>query len=42
MGRVSYQEMSSYWPQSNGEYAAAMNDIRKVVFSKTLSDAEAT
>jgi dihydrofolate reductase len=42
MGRVTYQQMASYWPQSNDEYAAPMNDIPKVVFSKTLSDAEAT
>ncbi|WP_410792052.1 dihydrofolate reductase family protein [Kribbella sp. C-35] len=42
MGRVSYQEMSSFWPQSDDPYAAPMNDIPKVVFSKTLSDAEAT
>src|SRR5260370_25397871 len=41
MGRVTYQQMSSYWPQSDDEYAAPMNDIPKVVFSKTLSDAEA-
>jgi dihydrofolate reductase len=41
MGRASYQEMSSYWPQSGDEYAAPMNGIPKVVFSKTLSDAEA-
>jgi dihydrofolate reductase len=42
MGRTTYQEMSSYWPQSDDEYAAPMNDIPKVVFSKTLSDAEAS
>ncbi len=42
MGRVTYQQMSSYWPLSDDEYAAPMNDIRKVVFSKTLGDAEAT
>jgi len=41
MGRVTYEEMSSYWPQSDDPYAAPMNDIPKVVFSKTLSDAEA-
>jgi dihydrofolate reductase len=41
MGRVTYQEMSSYWPSSDDPYAAPMNDIPKVVFSKTLSDAEA-
>lgn len=42
MGRVTYQEMSSFWPHSDDPYAAPMNDIPKVVFSKTLSDAEAT
>jgi dihydrofolate reductase len=42
MGRVTYQQMSSYWPQSDDPYAAPMNDIPKVVFSTTLSDAEAT
>jgi dihydrofolate reductase len=41
MGRITYQEMSSYWPQSDDSYASPMNDIPKVVFSKTLSDAEA-
>jgi dihydrofolate reductase len=42
MGRVTYQEMSSYWSRSDDPYAPPMNDIPKVVFSKTLSDAEAT
>lgn len=42
MGRVTYQEMASYWPTSKDEYAAPMNDIPKVVFSRTLSDAQAT
>jgi dihydrofolate reductase len=42
MGRTTYQEMSSYWPHSDSDYAAPMNDIPKVVFSKTLSDAEAS
>lgn len=41
MGRVTYQEMSSHWPQSDHAFAAPMNDIPKVVFSRTLSDAEA-
>jgi dihydrofolate reductase len=41
MGRITYEEMSSYWPQSDSPYASPMNDIPKVVFSKTLSDAEA-
>jgi len=39
MGRVTYQEMASYWPRSTEPYAAPMNDIPKVVFSKTLSEA---
>lgn len=42
MGRVTYQQMASYWPRAEDPYAAPMNDIPKVVFSKTLSDAEAT
>lgn len=42
MGRVTYQEMASYWPQSEDPYAAPMNDIPKVVFSTTLRDDEAT
>lgn len=42
MGRVSYEEMSSYWPQSDDPYAAPMNDIPKIVFSRTLRDAETT
>jgi len=42
MGRVTYQQMSSYWPQSDDPYAAPMNTIAKVVFSRTLSDDEAT
>lgn len=42
MGRITYQEMSSFWPQSDDPYAEPMNDIPKVVFSKTLNDAAAT
>lgn len=42
MGRVTYQEMSSYWPRSDDPYAVPMNTIPKVVFSRTVSDAEAT
>jgi dihydrofolate reductase len=33
--------MSSYWPQSDDPYAQPMNDIPKIVFSKTLDDADA-
>ena len=39
MGRVSYEEMAPFWPTSNDDYAAPMNDIPKVVFSKTLKTA---
>ncbi|TDC56920.1 dihydrofolate reductase [Jiangella ureilytica] len=42
MGRVTYQQMASFWQHSDDPYAAPMNDIPKVVFSRTLSDAEAT
>ena len=39
MGRVSYEQMATFWPTSTDEYAAPMNDIPKVVFSKTLEKA---
>jgi dihydrofolate reductase len=41
MGRVTYEEMASHWPTSSEPYAAPMNEITKVVFSKTLTEAEA-
>ncbi len=40
MGRVVYQEMKMVWPTSKDPYAAPMNDIPKVVFSKTLKVAD--
>ena len=39
MGRVTYQEMAGHWPVSTDDYAAPMNEIPKVVFSKTLDEA---
>jgi hypothetical protein len=39
MGRVTYQDMAAFWPTSTSEYAAPMNEIPKVVFSRTLEDA---
>jgi dihydrofolate reductase len=39
MGRVTYEEMAAHWPTSTDDYAAPMNDISKVVFSKTLDEA---
>lgn len=40
-GRTTYQMMESYWPtpeamESNPEMAEVMNNIEKIVFSKTL------
>lgn len=40
MGRVTYNEMAGHWPLSTDEYAAPMNDLPKVVFSKTLESAD--
>jgi dihydrofolate reductase len=40
MGRATYEEMAGFWPTSDDEYATPMNDIPKVVFSKTLTKAE--
>src|SRR5256885_1327785 len=40
MGRATYEEMAEFWPTSDDAYAAPMNDIPKVVFSKTLERAE--
>jgi len=40
MGRVTYEQMAEHWPAATGDYAAFMNDLPKVVFSKTLPTAE--
>lgn len=40
MGRVSYEAMASVWPNESGVYADIMNEIPKVVFSKTLTHAD--
>jgi dihydrofolate reductase len=40
MGRATYEEMAEFWPTSDDAYAAPMNDIPKVVFSRTLERAE--
>jgi dihydrofolate reductase len=39
MVRVSYEEMAPFWPASGLPAAAPMNDIPKVVFSRTLQSA---
>lgn len=35
-GRVTYQGMARYWPSATGEVADLMNNISKIVFSRTL------
>ncbi|MGH3039052.1 MAG: dihydrofolate reductase family protein [Gaiellaceae bacterium] len=40
MGRVTYEEMAAFCPTSTSEYARPMNEIPKVVFSKTLEQAD--
>jgi dihydrofolate reductase len=40
MGRATYEEMAEFWPVSDDAYAAPMNEIPKVVFSKTLERAD--
>jgi dihydrofolate reductase len=40
MGRVTYQQMAAHWPHAPGDYAKFMNNLPKVVFSKTLPTAE--
>jgi len=37
---VTYEEMAAVWPTSTSEYARPMNEIPKVVFSKTLQQAD--
>lgn len=39
-GRVTYQGMAEYWSSAKGEIADFMNNIPKVVFSRTLNKAE--
>ena len=36
MGRVTYEQMARHWPDVTGDYAELMNNLPKVVFSKTL------
>src|SRR5256886_2108366 len=40
MGRTTYEEMAAFWPTSTSDYARPMNEIPKVVFSKTLQHAD--
>jgi dihydrofolate reductase len=40
MGRVTYEAMAAHWPTSTAPVAPVMNDIPKVVFSRTLQSAD--
>ncbi len=40
MGRDTYLEMADFWPASTDVNATPMNDIPKVVFSRTLRTAD--
>ncbi|URM97248.1 dihydrofolate reductase family protein [Actinomadura madurae] len=40
MGRNTYEIMAGYWPDSDHPSARAMNEIPKVVFSRTLKSAD--
>jgi len=39
MGRTTYEAMAGFWPGSDHPSAKAMNEIPKVVFSRTLAAA---
>jgi dihydrofolate reductase len=39
MGSVTYRDMAAHWPTSTEPWAPPMNEIPKVVFSKTLKSA---
>ncbi|HWD05547.1 MAG TPA: dihydrofolate reductase family protein [Amycolatopsis sp.] len=40
MGRTTYEAMAGFWPGSGHPSAKAMNEIPKVVFSRTLKSAD--
>jgi len=40
MGKNLYDEMAAYWPNSTEVYAPPMNEISKVVFSKSMKHAD--
>src|SRR5258708_20987566 len=40
MGRITYEQMAAHWPTATDDYAAPMNNVPKMVFSKTLPVAE--
>ena len=40
MGRNTYEEMAGFWPTSDDAYAAPMNNIPQLVFSRALQHAD--
>lgn len=40
LGRVTYEEWATFWPQQEGPLADYMNNTRKLVASSTLSNVE--
>ena len=40
LGRVTYEGFAAYWPSSTDAEAAAMNELPKIVFSRTLEKVE--
>ena len=42
MGRVTYEQMAAHWPAATDDYARFMNNLPKIVFSKTLPTADWT
>ena len=42
MGRVTYESWAGFWPKLDNPVAGALNDIPKVVFSRTLRSARWT
>ena len=40
MGRATYHGMAAHWPTSREPYAPPMNEISKIVFSRTLKRAD--
>jgi dihydrofolate reductase len=40
LGRVTYQLFADYWPSSTDPEARALNDLPKIVFSRTLEKVE--
>jgi dihydrofolate reductase len=40
MGSATYKAMAAHWPTSSEPYAPPMNEIPKIVFSRSLSSAD--